>query len=79
MKLASGIVWADKKLHRLFKGKVSLAALAGKEIPVRARELEGDEYDEMWERLLAFWPDYSMERTEARRLLPIFLVKRTTR
>jgi deazaflavin-dependent oxidoreductase (nitroreductase family) len=140
MKLASGIIWVDKKLHRLFNGKVSLVALAGlpslrltttgrksglprstnllyfphegdfvlvgsnwgrpndpawthnlrsgpdavialagKEIPVRARELEGDEYDEMWERLLAFWPGYSMEKAEARRPLPIFELKRTTR
>lgn len=79
MKLASGIIWVDKKLHRLFKGKVSLVALAGKEIPVRARELEGGEYDEMWKRLLAFWPGYSMEQEEARRPLPIFELKRTAR
>lgn len=140
MKLASGIIWVDKKLHRLFKGKVSLVALAGlpslrltttgrksglprstnllyfphegdfvlvgsnwgrpndpawthnlrsgpdavialagKEIPVRARELEGDEYGEMWKRLLAFWPGYAMEQEEARRPLPIFVLTRTTR
>ncbi|WP_442785259.1 nitroreductase family deazaflavin-dependent oxidoreductase [Amycolatopsis sp. H20-H5] len=29
MKLAGGISWADRKLHRLFKGRVSLVAMAG--------------------------------------------------
>lgn len=140
MQLAGGIIWVDKKLHRLFKGKVSLVALAGlpslrltstgrksglprntnllyfphnedfvlvgsnwgrpndpawthnlrsepeavislagKEIAVRARELEGAEYDAMWKLLLDFWPGYSMEEKSARRVLPIFELVRTTR
>ncbi|WP_181774072.1 nitroreductase family deazaflavin-dependent oxidoreductase [Amycolatopsis pittospori] len=140
MELAGGIIWVDKKLHRLFKGKVSLVALAGlpslrlttigrksglprstnllyfphdgdfvlvgsnwgrpndpawtynlraepeavvalagKEIPVLARELLGDEYDAMWKLLLEFWPGYSMEEKAARRVLPIFELKPTTR
>nr|WP_236725419.1 nitroreductase family deazaflavin-dependent oxidoreductase [Amycolatopsis orientalis] len=140
MKLAGGIIWVDKKLHRLFKGKVSLVAmaglpslrltttgrksglprdtnllyfphegdivlvgsnwgrpndpawthnlrsrpdavvaLAGKEIPVRARELVGEERDAMWKLLLDFWPGYSMEEESARRVLPIFELKTTTR
>lgn len=140
MGLAGGIIWVDKKLHRLFKGKVSLVALAGlpslrltttgrksglprstnllyfphdgdfvlvgsnwgrpnhpawthnlrshpdavvalagKEIPVRARELLDDEYDAMWKLLLDFWPGYSMEERSACRVLPIFELKTTTR
>ena len=133
MKLAGGIIWVDKSLHRPFKGKVSLVALAGltfpaaghhrpqerafpryqppllpargefrtrrlqsreaersrvdttcarvptrssrwggKEIPVRARELPGSEYEAMWKPLLDFWPGYSMEERAARRVSPIF-------
>ncbi|SEB42759.1 deazaflavin-dependent oxidoreductase, nitroreductase family [Amycolatopsis lurida] len=140
MGLAGGIIWVDKRLHRLFKGKVSLVALAGlpslrltttgrksglprstnllyfphggdfvlvgsnwgrpndpawthnlrsnpgavvalagKEIPVRARELRGDEYKAMWKLLLEFWPGYSMEEQAACRVLPIFELKTTTR
>ncbi|WP_410657941.1 nitroreductase family deazaflavin-dependent oxidoreductase [Amycolatopsis sp. lyj-112] len=140
MQLAGGIIWVDKKLHRLFKGKVSLVALAGlpslrltstgrksglprdtnllyfpheedfvlvgsnwgrpndpawthnlrsrpeavialagKEIEVLARELEGDEYAAMWKLLLDFWPGYAMEEKSARRVLPIFVLERTTR
>ncbi len=136
MGLAGGIIWVDKKLHRLFKGKVSLVALAGlpslrlttigrrsglprgtnllyfphegdfvlvgsnwgrpndpawtynlrakpeavvalagREIPVLAKELRGDEYDAMWKQLLAFWPGYSMEEKAACRVLPIFALK----
>ncbi|GAA4534430.1 nitroreductase/quinone reductase family protein [Amycolatopsis samaneae] len=29
MRLAGGIIWADKKLHRAFGGRVSLVAMAG--------------------------------------------------
>lgn len=140
MELSSGIIWADKKLHRLFKGKVSLVAMAGlpslrltttgrksglarstnllyfphgadyvltgsnwgrpnnpawtwnlradpdavialggRETPVKARELLGEEYDAMWRELLAFWPGYEMEREAAGRELPIFLLSVTTR
>ncbi|WP_414939151.1 hypothetical protein [Amycolatopsis sp. cmx-11-51] len=79
MGLAGGIIWVDKKLHRLFKGKVSLVALAGKEIPVKARELLGDEYDAMWKLLLDFWPGYSTEERSARRVLPIFELKTPAR
>jgi deazaflavin-dependent oxidoreductase (nitroreductase family) len=140
MELSSGIIWADKKLHRLFKGKVSLVAMAGlpslrltttgrksglarstnllyfphgadyvltgsnwgrpnnpawtwnlradpdavialggRETPVKARELLGEEYDAMWRELLAFWPGYEMERAAAGRELPIFLLSVTTR
>ena len=140
MKLAPGIVWADKKLHELTNGRVSLVALAGlpslrlttigrksglprstnllfspygeefvltgsnwgrrsdpawtfnlrdhpeatvalrgKEIPVVARQLEGDEYDAMWRLILDFWPGYAMERAAAGRELPVFLLTRVTR
>ncbi|QWF85504.1 nitroreductase family deazaflavin-dependent oxidoreductase [Amycolatopsis sp. CA-230715] len=137
MDLAPGIVWADQRLHRLSKGRISLVALAGlpslrvtttgrksglprstnllyfpycdgfvltgsnwgrsadpawshnlrahpdavvavrgKETPVVAAELKGDEYDEMWRRLLEFWPGYEMERVAAGRDLPIFVLTR---
>jgi deazaflavin-dependent oxidoreductase (nitroreductase family) len=140
MKWAPGIVWADKLLHGLTNGRVSLVALAGlpslrlttigrksglprntnllffpygeeivltgsncgrrsdpawtftlrdypeatialrgKEIPVVARQLAGEEYDALWRLLLDFWPGYAMERTAASRELPIFLLTRATR
>nr|WP_028662904.1 nitroreductase family deazaflavin-dependent oxidoreductase [Saccharomonospora halophila] len=48
--------------------------VAGREIPVRARELHGAEYDRMWRRLLAYWPGYGRERDTAGRDLPIFVL-----
>ncbi|MFC4003442.1 nitroreductase family deazaflavin-dependent oxidoreductase [Prauserella oleivorans] len=135
MKLAKGIVWADTRLHRLSKGRVSLVTIAGlpslrlttrgrktgvpratnllyypdgadfvvtgsnwgrehhpawtlnlracaeatvlvrgREVPVRARELTGEDRDRMWRRLLEFWPGYAMERDEAGREFPIFVL-----
>jgi deazaflavin-dependent oxidoreductase (nitroreductase family) len=140
MKTAPGVIWADKKLHGLFKGRVSLVAMAGlpslrltsigrksglprttnllyfprgedyvltgsnwgrpsdpawtfnlranpeatialrgKEIPVVARQLEDEEYAEVWQSLLDFWPGYAMERAAAGRELPLFLLTRSTR
>lgn len=46
----------------------------GKEIDCTARELAGDEYDEMWRHLIDFWPGYQMERDKAGRSLPIFVL-----
>jgi deazaflavin-dependent oxidoreductase (nitroreductase family) len=140
MKTAPGVIWVDKKLHRFFKGRISLVAMAGlpslrlttvgrksglprstnllyfphgeafvltgsnwgrssdpawtfnlraypeatialrgKEIPVVARPLDGDEYSEVWQLLLVFWPGYAMERAAADRELPLFLLTRATR
>jgi deazaflavin-dependent oxidoreductase (nitroreductase family) len=140
MRTAGLVVWADKKLHRVSGGRVSLVALAGlpslrltttgrktglprstnllyfphgadfvltgsnwgrpkdpawtlnlranpkaeiaiagKPVEVTARELEGEEYDRMWRELLAFWPGYEMERAEAGRPLPVFVLGKITR
>ncbi|WP_328610105.1 nitroreductase family deazaflavin-dependent oxidoreductase [Amycolatopsis sp. NBC_00345] len=135
MEASRGIIWADKKLHRWFGGKVSLVGIAGlpslrlttvgrksglprstnllyfphgadfvltgsnwgrpqnpawtfnlralseaevairgREVAVKVRELEGEEYDRMWGELLEFWPGYEMERVAAGRPLPVFVL-----
>lgn len=135
MRMAGGIVWADSRLHKLSKGRVSLVAIAGlpalrlttlgrksglprarnllyyphgdeyvvtgsnwgrlrdpdwtfnlrahphatvsvrgRQREVHARELKGQEYERMWRRLVRFWPGYAMEREEAGRELPVFLL-----
>jgi hypothetical protein len=51
-------------------------ALAGRPVDVLARELRGEEYERMWDELLAFWPGYAMERREAARPLPVFVLTR---
>lgn len=140
MRTAGAVVWADRKLHKAFGGRVSLVALAGlpslrltttgrksglprstnllyyphgsdyvltgsnwgrpnnpawtlnlranpkaeialagRPVDVSARELEGEEYDRMWAELLRFWPGYEMERAEAGRALPVFVLSKITR
>lgn len=140
MRTAGAVVWADRKLHKAFGGRVSLVALAGlpslrltttgrksglprstnllyyphgrdyvltgsnwgrpnnpawtlnlranpkaeialagRPVEVSARELEGEEYDRMWAELLRFWPGYAMERAEAGRALPVFVLSKITR
>jgi deazaflavin-dependent oxidoreductase (nitroreductase family) len=137
MKLARAIIWADKRLHRLSRGRVSLVGIAGlpslrltttgrktglsrshnllyfpyengfvlvgsnwgrprnpawtlnlrahpeaavevrgRTIPVLATPVKGEGYDELWRRLLEFWPGYEMERVVAGRELPIFMLTR---
>lgn len=49
-------------------------AVRGRETPVRARELSGDDYADMWQRLTRFWPGYAVERDAAGRRLPIFVL-----
>ncbi|MBB3051058.1 deazaflavin-dependent oxidoreductase (nitroreductase family) [Prauserella isguenensis] len=46
----------------------------GSDVPVRARELTGLDREAMWRRLLGFWPGYAMERDEAGRDFPIFVL-----
>ncbi|WP_179956795.1 nitroreductase family deazaflavin-dependent oxidoreductase [Amycolatopsis anabasis] len=60
--------------HNLRAKPEATIAVRGREIPVRAREVEGAEYDALWQRLLAFWPGYEMERELAARELPIFVL-----
>ncbi|EHR51031.1 deazaflavin-dependent nitroreductase family protein [Saccharomonospora marina XMU15] len=135
MRLAGGIVWADSRLYRLSKGRISLVAIAGlpslrlttvgrrsglprsrnllyyphgdeyvvtgsnwgrrrapdwafnlrahpeATVSVRggqarvwARELKGEEYEQMWRRLVRFWPGYAMEALQAGRELPVFVL-----
>ncbi|GAA1227975.1 nitroreductase/quinone reductase family protein [Prauserella halophila] len=49
----------------------------GRDVAVRARELTGLDRDAMWRRLLAFWPGYGMERQQAGRDFPIFVLTPT--
>jgi deazaflavin-dependent oxidoreductase (nitroreductase family) len=52
-------------------------ALRGREIRVHAREVHGAERDELWRRLLEFWPGYAMEQAAAGRELPVFVLTRS--
>ena len=40
-----------------------------------ARELDGDERAEWWERAVAVWPDYAGYQTRTDRLIPVFLLE----
>lgn len=48
----------------------------GKAVAVRATLVEGELHDELWRRLIEFWPGYEMERVAAGRELPIFVLNR---
>jgi deazaflavin-dependent oxidoreductase (nitroreductase family) len=137
MRLGKIIIWVDHGLHRVFRGRVSLVAIAGlpslrltvtgrksglprshnllyfpyrggfvlvgsnwgrprnpawtanlranpaatveirgKTVPVCATLVEGECYDELWRRLVEFWPGYEMERVAAGREFPIFVLTR---
>jgi len=41
-----------------------------------ARELEGDEYDQWWERAVQAWPDYASYQTRTERKIPVFVLER---
>ena len=41
-----------------------------------ARELEGPEREEWWDRAVAAFPDYADYQTRTERRIPIFLVER---
>jgi deazaflavin-dependent oxidoreductase (nitroreductase family) len=41
-----------------------------------ARELDGDEYREWWDRAVAAWPDYAVYQTRTERRIPVFLLER---
>ncbi|MFD2474707.1 nitroreductase family deazaflavin-dependent oxidoreductase [Amycolatopsis silviterrae] len=63
--------------HNLRENPRATVALRGREMEVKARELEGEEYDRMWAELLEFWPGYEMERNEAGREFPVFVLSRS--
>nr|WP_092535084.1 nitroreductase/quinone reductase family protein [Amycolatopsis arida] len=62
--------------HNLRAHPDTTVAIRGATVPVRAREVHGREYDELWAELLEFWPGYAMERAAAGRRLPIFVLTR---
>ena len=44
--------------------------------PVRARELEGEEREQWWERCVAAYPPYAEYQTKTDRLIPVFVLER---
>jgi deazaflavin-dependent oxidoreductase (nitroreductase family) len=58
---------------------VATIVVRGREIAVKAREVDAEEYDEYWRLLLEFWPGYEMELREAGRRFAIFVLAETTR
>ncbi len=46
--------------------------------PVHARELEGDEREQWWERCVAAYPPYAEYQTKTDRQIPVFLATRKT-
>ena len=40
-----------------------------------ARELEGDERAQWWERAVQVWPDYAEYQTKTDRLIPVFVLE----
>ncbi|WP_154758973.1 nitroreductase family deazaflavin-dependent oxidoreductase [Amycolatopsis pithecellobii] len=47
-----------------------------REIPVLATEVTGEQYQRLWREVLDFWPGFAMERAEAGRELPLFVLTR---
>ncbi|WP_236793537.1 nitroreductase family deazaflavin-dependent oxidoreductase [Amycolatopsis sp. GM8] len=45
-------------------------------VPVLATEVTGERHEELWREVLDFWPGYAMERAEAGRELPLFVLTR---
>ena len=44
--------------------------------PVHARELEGEEREQWWERCVAAYPPYAEYQTKTDRLIPVFVLER---
>ena len=48
-------------------------------VPVRARELSGDERRQWWDRCVAAFPPYAEYQRRTDRLIPVFVLERTDR
>ncbi|MEU0986391.1 nitroreductase family deazaflavin-dependent oxidoreductase [Streptomyces sp. NPDC005953] len=48
----------------------------GEDIPVRARLLEGEEREDVWARVLAFWPPYATYQARVSRTIRVFRLTR---
>ncbi|MFI6089219.1 nitroreductase family deazaflavin-dependent oxidoreductase [Streptomyces sp. NPDC051218] len=48
----------------------------GKDIPVRARLLRGEEREKVWEAVLAFWPPYATYQSRVEREIRLFRLER---
>ena len=51
--------------------------IKGDQIPVTARELEGPERAEMWQVMLATWPNYAKYEERTDRRIPVFYLERS--
>ncbi|OLT43139.1 nitroreductase [Saccharomonospora sp. CUA-673] len=61
-------------VHNLRTTPEARVVIRGRATDVHARELSGMDREATWRRLLAFWPGYAMERDEAGRDFPIFVL-----
>ncbi|TNC25494.1 nitroreductase/quinone reductase family protein [Amycolatopsis alkalitolerans] len=62
--------------HNLRAQPKAVVEIRRREIPVVATEMTGERYPALWREVLAFWPGYAMERAEAGRELPLFVLAR---
>jgi deazaflavin-dependent oxidoreductase (nitroreductase family) len=46
----------------------------GKDHTVTWREVEGEERDRIWQRMLAAWPNYAMYEKKTDRRIPVFVL-----
>ncbi|GAB3927540.1 hypothetical protein GCM10011575_10210 [Microlunatus endophyticus] len=59
-------------VHNLRAASAPRIRLAGREIPVVATELSGDDRAHAWAVMVRTWPNYSLYEIRTRRTIPVF-------
>ncbi|WP_182525658.1 nitroreductase family deazaflavin-dependent oxidoreductase [Nocardioides dongkuii] len=59
-------------VHNLRAAGEATVTVDGREVPVTAREVSGEERDELWQVMLRTWPNFAHYEERTDRVIPVF-------
>jgi deazaflavin-dependent oxidoreductase (nitroreductase family) len=66
----------DWYLNLMAEDGDAIIEVKDQEIPVRARDAEGEERERLWRRLTEVWPDYDSYQQRTDRQIPVVVLER---
>ncbi len=79
--LVAGSNWGDSKrpawVLNLVANRDATVTVRRRSHPVRARQVNGREREELWQKLVGVWPNYTKYAERTDREIPVFVLERT--
>ena len=80
--LVAGSYFGDEKMpvwvHNLRASDGASIVFEREKIDVKWREVQGPERETLWKVLVSVWPNFDLYKTRTKRVIPVFVLSRTT-